>query len=138
MCFFKSPFTQLTGNPGLEPSYRPTHGRNEEDWLRRAKENNLPLGPADAVTSTNSVHLRIFSADNGVTWEKQKDTNIKFVKDKSPGGVGSYYTNLRCRDGRLMQNPGPDYYRVLVKDLNGVTNPTDAGLSMVLLGVYQV
>ena len=134
---FKISFSQLTGNPGLEASYRPVHGRNEETWLKKAEANNMQPGPTDAVTTTTSKQVFLYSADNGVTWENGSDTSIEFIPEEDPGGVGSYYTNLRCRDGRLIKNPGPDEYQVLVKDKEGIINLTDAGLSKVLLGVKE-
>ena len=134
---FKIGFSQLTGNPGLESSYRPVHGRNEETWPNTANANNMRLGPDDAVTTTTSKQVFLYSADNGVTWENGNNTSIEFIPEEDPGGVGSYYTNLRCRDGRLMKNPGPNEYQVLVKEKEGIANLTDAGLSKVLLGVNE-
>lgn len=111
-------FAQLTGNLGLTPSYRPCHWRNEKQWLQLHKEHNLWIGPADAIPTTTVENPVLLSADGGQTWADAETSDVAFVeRDAAPGGTGSCYRELHCRDGRVLLNPRWFEYRHRAADL---------------------
>ena len=97
--------SQLTGNLGLAPSYRPCHWRDEAQWAQMSKEHNLWIGPEDAIPTTKSERPTLLSADGGETWVNAAETDMTFEPSESKGDVGSCYRELQCRDGRVLLNP---------------------------------
>ena len=107
-------FVQITGDPGLEPSYRTTYGRRPwEEWVAWAKRSNLRIGPENAVSATKIEDVFLVTPDNGDTWEKVTLDSQKFpvvninhcrrpVWAEDGTLVDHGMANLRCRDGRIV------------------------------------
>ena len=123
-------FSQLSGNLGLEPSYRPCHWRDDKVWLERYKEHRMRIGPEDAISTTKAERPKLLSFDNGQTWLSPEEADRPFVRDESRRG-GTGYRNLYCRDGRILSTPtqrewrsdGGKYHQYLL----GIRESTDKG-----------
>ena len=67
---------QITGNPGLEPSYAPWYGRANfaryalKSWPELADRLKATLGPPDAIATTRVDYITMVTRDNGNTWQK--------------------------------------------------------------------
>jgi len=106
-------FAQITGNVGLESSYRPWYGRGKSltAWQQFCKDHKMRLGPEDAVSTTKAEYPALVSRDNGDTWEnlgpdqKPRGPNLRFVYADDGTRVNNGIANLRCRDGRIVSTP---------------------------------
>jgi len=123
-------FSQLTGNLGLEPSYRPCHWRDDKTWLAKYKAHRMRIGPQDAISTTKLERPTLLSFDHGETWVSPDEAERPFVPDdRRRGGAG--YRNLYCRDGRIVStakqwewaSDGGKYRQYLL----GIRESTDKG-----------
>lgn len=107
----KACFAQITGNPGLEPSYAPWYGsgRSPSDWTDFARRHQMRVGPLEEAHRTTRVECpTLITRDAGATWRslgsdrRPQGPNLRVVQLPD----GSYATRgvclLRCRDGRLV------------------------------------
>jgi len=108
----KVSFSRVTGNVGLEPSYRPTYGRSEgEYWKAFCREHKMRPGPEDAVTTTKLVSPTLVTRDNGETWKdlglqhEPRGGNLRFVCAADGSLVRNGLATLLCRDGRIVCTP---------------------------------
>lgn len=116
-------FPQITGNPGLEPSYAPWYGRANfadyamESWEEFASKGAMITGPEDALSTTRVDFITMITRDEGETWEVVKsahhdvvdwsheDTrgyNGKLVLAANGKLVGNGMATVICRDGRIV------------------------------------
>ncbi len=116
-------FPQITGNPGLEPSYAPWYGRANfadyamESWEEFAEKGQMILGPPDALSTTRVDYITLTTRDGGDTWQLVSATHndtVNWSNDETrgyngkmvlaPNGklVGSGMATLICRDGRIV------------------------------------
>lgn len=136
----KTCFAQITGNVGLEPSYRPWYGRGKspQAWQQFCEEHQMRLGPEDAVTTTKAEYPTLLSRDNGDTWEnlgpdqKPRGPNLRFVYASDGTLVNNGIANLRCRDGRIVSTPWIRQWRrdgetLYDQYLLGIRESTDNG-----------
>ena len=110
----KVSFSRVTGNVGLEPSYRPTYGRSgEEPWKKWAEQHGGRLGPADAATTTTLDSPTLVTRDAGETWEdlglehEPRGGNLRFVCASDGTLVRKGLATLLCRDGRIVCTASP-------------------------------
>ena len=119
----KTCFAQLSGNAGLDPSYRPWYGRREYldtyeyNWEQFVRERDMVLGPEEALSSTKLDYVTLSSSDLGETWENLgPDVALKStisvrthdggktweskISDELPSGGNLNLT--RTNDGRLV------------------------------------
>lgn len=121
-------FPQLTGNPGLEPSYAPWYGRSKfpsegmKDWAEMATSSKLTAGPPDALSTTRLHYITMTTHDQGSNWQEVSNvpgTNTEGLKEArgyndrlvlTPKGdlVGRGVATLICRDGRIVDTSGFD------------------------------
>ncbi len=102
---------QVTGDPGLEPSYRPTYGRGPDDeWIAYAKEAGLRVGPLDALSRIGVHEPTLITRDNGDSWQLCEDeelceqciVNHRLVYAEDGTLIDHGMDNLLCRDGRIV------------------------------------
>lgn len=112
---------QITGNPGLEPSYRPWYGGawyldqtniTWEDFL-----GGMRPGPEDALSSTKMENALLRSRDLGQSWQKLKsDHPVEHLVLQREGKEPSSRVQLRvggnlrfglAKDGTLVATGGP-------------------------------
>lgn len=107
----KTSFAQVTGNPGLEPSYAPWYGsgRTKEDWQDFAKRHRMRVGPWEEANRTTKAEFpTLVTHDNGKTWRnlgtnhRPRGGNLRVVQLKDGGYVVRGISLIRCRDGRLV------------------------------------
>ncbi len=105
----KTSFSRVSGNPGLEPSYRPTYGRRPwEQWVAFAEELKMRLGPKDALDTTKLEQPTLATHDQGETWEylgvdhEPRGGNIRLAFADDGSLVRKGLAIIRCRDGRLV------------------------------------
>jgi len=109
-------FAQITGAPGLEPSYRPWYGRGKSPaaWEAFCREHHMRVGPEDAVARTKCVFPTLESPDRGATWrnlgveQNPRGANLRFATTLDGRLVHHGMATLCCRDGRLVSTPGLD------------------------------
>jgi hypothetical protein len=121
-------FPQITGNPGLEPSYAPWYGRSQfpsegmKNWPEMAAASKLIVGPPDAISTTRLRYITMTTHDQGSSWQEVSDvpgTNIeghdeaRGYNDRlvlTPKGdlVGRGVATLICHDGRIVDTAGFD------------------------------
>ncbi len=131
----KTSFAQLTGNSGLEPSYRSTYGRgkSEEAWLAFTTKHRLRLGPEDAATTTKLQHPTLATRDNGDTWEylgldhEPRGGNLRFALAEDGSLVRKGLDTIRCRDGRLVSTVGATEWQQREASVIGVRESLDNG-----------
>ncbi len=131
----KISFAQITGNPALEPSYRPWYGRGrtEEEWVQFAtKDHKMGIGPEDAVSTTNLELPVLATTDNGDSWEH-------LVGDKSPGHnwrpvtmedgrlINNGISTIQCRDGRLVSTVWGEEWAAHKGCILGIRESLDGG-----------
>ncbi len=115
----KTCFAQITGNPGLAPSYAPWYGngRSREQWLAFAKEHKLQPGPDDAVSTTKVEFPTLMTRDGGKTWknlgmnQKPQGANMRFAVAANGEYVNHGICTIRCKDGRLVSTIWPEEWR---------------------------
>ncbi|MFH0963562.1 MAG: sialidase family protein [Planctomycetota bacterium] len=111
----KTCFAQITGNLGLETSYRPWYGRGKshDAWKQFCREHKMRLGPEDAASTTKAEYPTLVSRDNGDSWEnlgsdqKPRGANLRFLYAADGSIVNNGVANLRCRDGRIVSTAWP-------------------------------
>ena len=136
----KTCFAQITGNLGLEPSYRPWYGRGKslEAWEQFCKDHKMRLGPEDAIPTTKAEYPTLVSHDNGHTWENlgpdqdPRGPNLRFIYAEDGSRVNNGIANLRCRDGRILSTPwsrewSHDGKLVYDRYILGIRESTDNG-----------
>ncbi|MFH1008262.1 MAG: sialidase family protein [Candidatus Latescibacterota bacterium] len=119
-------FPQITGNPGLEPSYAPWYGRatfsgyGMRDWEEFAASGSLNVGPTDALTTTQVHYITMVTHDHGDTWQvvsvvpsnttdtvdEARGYNSRLVLAPNGELVGQGMATLLCRDGRMVDTAG--------------------------------
>jgi hypothetical protein len=117
-------FPEITGNPGLEPSYAPWYGRHRfpipgaKDWSEFTRKYHLLPGPKDAISTTRLHWITLVTRDQGRIWKKTGRVSGRFCSDKAGTGynqrlvlsksgkpVGTGIAVIRCRDGRIVETP---------------------------------
>ena len=137
----KTCFAQITGNLGLEPSYRPWYGRSgEKRWRAYCDECRMRWGPEDAVATTKAEYPTLVSRDNGDTWEnlgaeqEPRGPNLRVVYAADGTRVNQGTANLVCRDGRIVATAG---FWEWVKAAGGKGISVTAAVRKHLLGVKE-
>jgi hypothetical protein len=116
-------FPQISGNPGLDPSYGPWYGRHRfpipgmRDWDEFVSKHHLLPGPDDALSSTVLHYITLVSHDQGETWQTASAVPVELLDDEAGRGnnqrlvlastgelVGSGMSIIRCRDGRIVES----------------------------------
>ena len=137
-------FPELTGNPGLEPSYGPWYGRNWMNqpgygsWSDFCKALKMREGPSDAIETTGLAYVTMVSRDGGITWDSLGPGQDHFGCNSKPvlapdgSPIDGGMSTIVCRDGRVVQTIGlPEYLRAAQhpdrKYLLGIRESTDSG-----------
>jgi len=127
----KASFAQITGSPGLEPSYAPWYGsgRALEDWVAFTKQHRMRVGPWEEANKTTRVECpTLVTRDNGQTWEdlgtdqQPRGANLRVVQLKDGSHLMHGVSLIRCRDGRLVSTA------VFAGDASGDDNPKPGDL----------
>jgi hypothetical protein len=108
-------FAQITGNPGLEPSYAPWYGLFWEkyagigSWSDFCKWNKMREGPTNAIETTRVDYVTMLSHDGGETWENLGPGQDSYGYNLTPALasdgslVSGGMSTIVCRDGRVVQ-----------------------------------
>ena len=143
-------FPQITGNPGLDPSYAPWYGRANfavyglKTWPELADLLKSKVGPLDALTTTQVDYITMATRDGGNTWEKvsvvpsgkegnpeSRGYNARLVLAPTGELVGKGMATLISRDGRIVDTANAKEYfqedRAGKRHLIGLRESSDHG-----------